>query len=150
MIFVYLCKSITRKLRQLSELPGLLPYCVLLLLMDDDAATSNLRSSVRVVGFTNLVIVDHFFGILVPYLDAELVDTSATVYLAISSGEHKSVLALTVDGPSALELSMGPSDNQTLVAVGVEVEVGYLELGLCLPCGYICSFLVLGHVHIWD
>jgi len=64
--------------------------------------------------------------------------------IIVNRTEHKSIAPFTIDCPDALVHSLWPSDDQPLIGVRLEVQIGNLELEFCVTDWDICAFLVLG------
>ena len=114
-----------------------------LLLVDLDVAPADDRAGVAVVIATDLVVIHHGIAVvLVPDVDPEHVPAVAVV----DRGEHQPVVSRSVDSAGALVHSpIKPSDDQPVVAAGMEVQIARSELELRVHTGHDGALIVLRH-----
>ena len=114
--------------------------------VDYNAAALNGRSWISVIRRPSLIVVHHPARIAVPDLDAESIDSTAAVHLAINGCEHKTVVAGAIDFARAFELRSRACDHEPLIGFAVKIEIRHAELELGLPCWDRRSFLVLTEI----
>ena len=92
----------------------------------------------------DLVVVNNDITVvLIPDLDAELVDSTTAADLTVDRGDHEAVVAGTVDRAGALELGLGAGNDEPFVIFAVEVDVAGFELELCVFVRNGLALLVL-------